>query len=1146
LKNLVSIYSQKFHSIDEIQKNLKEGSEFQFFGVPRGANSFLTGVLKSYFSESSLLVICPFNSDAEILYRESLSFVEKDKLVYLPGIESIPYEHTHYSPELKKDRIKALSAILTQKQILVFTSVAGILQTVPPKKTLTDKSILIQKGQSIDPKKLVSLLVDSGYRRETACEVYGDFSVKGEIIDVFSPYSNFPVRLDFFDEEVESIKFFDPDTQRSVQEISETIILPADEFCLTQEEKRKYREIVQSFPFHLQKPILEEGSTVFLEELIPLVHEPSGILSYFSGKPVLVFPEPNDVVERAHQLWREISILYQKRKEEIVCLPPDSIYSQGIEWNFITNKSGICFSPIQSNLTTPNSFLLNWKEADSFKGKIREVREKIQSLYTEEGARILITSSFSAQTERLASLFQSDKIEILNSNSQDVSLVNIPEKSPGLFLVLSELRVGFVLPDEKIHIWSDNDIFGRSYKRKTRFKKTSSRMIDSFIDLKEGDFVVHVNHGIGRFNKLEKVQADGKLRDYLKLEYSGGDTLLVPLDQISLVQRYVGGSESPALDSLGKSSGWKKKIERAKGSVSKLAEDLMVMYLNRMNLEGYAFPPDSVWQEEFEAEFEYEETPDQLSAIEAVKADLESKRPMDRLVCGDVGYGKTEVAIRAAFKVIMAGKQVLFIAPTTILALQHYNTLRERYKNFPIQLEMVSRFRSPKEVKEIIAKFSRGELDLLVGTHALLNSNSKPKNLGLLIIDEEQRFGVNQKESIKKYKNLVDVLTLSATPIPRTLHMSLIGIRDLSIIETPPKNRLNVETYVVAENEEIICSAIQKELDRDGQVFFLHNRVETIEQEAAQLSKILPHVSIGILHGQLTEEEVEETILDFNNRKYDILVTTTIIESGIDMPNVNTILVKRADTFGLSQLYQIRGRVGRGGRKAYAYLFYPPNLALSEQAEKRLNTIQEYQELGSGFKVAMKDLEIRGAGNLLGNEQSGNIMEIGFDLYVKMLTEEVSRLKKEEVQVEVRTAMNLSVNFHIPEEYIYDPKQKIEFYKRFEGAVDLEEVEELSKEMQDRFGEFPPDVCTFVLLEKIRVLASRLGFDSISELDGEIRLKAGKYFKGDSSKIIQLISDKKSGLSVLPKEPNVLKFQLTDKQEKKKLTELLKLLTKLK
>lgn len=1139
MKDLLKQYVKKLSEVKFHSAYNKKG-QFKFFGIPDSAISFLSAAIYSSEEKKSAIVISSTNTDSEALFREALSFLPKENIAYFPGPEVIPYDYARYSRELKIDRINALARILNEERILLFTSAIGFLKTLPSPKILKGKSIVLKKNDEIEQTNLIRTLVSLGYLREEICEEFGRFSVKGGVVDVYSPLFTDPVRLDFFGDTLESIKSFDSNTQRSISELEEVSILPVDEFLLSNKEWELYQKEIEIRGSGKKKPDMEMSHHTALEELIPVVHEPFGILDYFKNPPLILFQRQNEVVDKVFQIEREYKSLFEKRRNDIICLEPEKLISFRKEYTVLTDKKEISFHLIRPSELKENEVILPITETDSFKGKIRDVREKMEAM--KEDSILLITSSFHAQTERLKGLFEAEKIKILNEKSDEPELIHFPTV-PGAYLVLSELKNGFILPEEKIHIWTENDIFGRSYKRKSRFKKTSSRAIQSFIDLKEGDHVVHINHGIGRFVKIEKVTADSKVRDFLKLEYSGGDTLFVPLDQISLVQRYVGGSDSPVLDSLGKGT-WKKKKERAQGVINILAEELLVMYSNRMKLQGFSYPKDTIWQEEFEAEFEYEETPDQLSAIEAVKADMESPRPMDRLVCGDVGYGKTEVAIRAAFKAVMAGKQVLFIAPTTILALQHHNTFKARFENYPVKIGMVSRFRSAKEIKESIAQFSKGELDLLIGTHALLGGTIKPKNLGLLIIDEEQRFGVNHKEAIKKIKNLVDVLTLSATPIPRTLHMSLTGIRDLSIIETPPKNRQSVETFVLEDNEEIMKLAIEKELERGGQVFYLHNRVETIENEAREIGKILPEISIGILHGQLSEDEVEETIMDFNNRKYDLMVTTTIIESGIDMPNVNTMIVRRADMFGLSQLYQIRGRVGRSGRKAYAYLFYPANKSMTEQAEKRLNTISEYQELGAGFKIAMRDLEIRGAGNLLGTEQSGSIMEIGFDLYVQMLNEAVSKLKKEEVAIEVRTIVNLATSFYIPEDYIPDTKQKIEFYKRFEGALHLDEIDEISIEMEDRFGKFPDVVETFIQLEKIRVLGSSLGFEFITEDSGEIKLKSGQYFKGDPSKIMKLIVANE-GLSIYPKEPSILRFKPKSSNEKMRLKQLLSLLQRL-
>ncbi|EMM84510.1 transcription-repair coupling factor [Leptospira interrogans str. 2006001854] len=1139
--------SIEFNSKDTIcfgfRKKISVNTEVvgSVYSVTTGSHSILASSLFQKLNQT-ILVVSENNTSAEFLFREALSFLPSNDLIYLPGQEVLPYEYMRYPSEMKRERIKAIAKILSGEPVLIFTSVSGFLKTLPPIQTMQGRAIVLKKGKEIDLESLLIQLIDLGYKRVQVCETFGEFSLKGGILDIFSSYSTEPVRIDLFGEEIESIRTFDPDSQRSMTDLDQAVLLPADEYILSEEQKKEYQNFLKSSDSSLHLPEIPEGNYgIYYEELIPLVRENHGILSYFSKPPILIFPSANSVKERLFHLEKEYLSLFEKRSREVLCAPPEKLLSFGEEFKVLSESIGLSFVGLPPR--NENDLVSLLKEAPSFKGKIREVREKISELRANGGWKIVLTSSFEAQTKRLQGLFEKEGVILLNEDSTEPLPFHLGNHKSDTFLVLSELRNGFILENQKILILSENDIFGREYKRKTRFKKQNSKALQSFIDLKEGDYVVHIHHGVGKFLKIERTSAGGKERDFLKLEYSGGDSLFVPLDQISLVQRYIGGTESPRLDSLGKST-WKKTKDRVQKAVEALAEDLVQMYSNRLKLQGYAFPPDTIYQEEFEAEFEYEETPDQIEAIEAVKKDLESSRPMDRLVCGDVGYGKTEVAIRAAFKVAMAGRQIMMLAPTTILALQHYNTFKNRFENYPVRVELVSRFKTPAEIRDILADFSAGKVDMVVGTHAILSSKLKPKNLGLLIIDEEQRFGVNHKETIKKFKNLVDVLTLTATPIPRTLHMALTGIRELSIIATPPKNRQSVETYVLEEDDDLISDAIRNEIQRGGQVFYLYNRVETIEEETNYLSKLVPEVSIGILHGQMTEDEIEETLLDFYNRKYDILVTTTIIESGIDMPNVNTLFVKRADLFGLSQLYQIRGRVGRSDRKAFAYMLLPKDRVVTEQAEKRLNTIFEYQELGSGFKVAMRDLEIRGAGNLLGKEQSGDIMEVGFDLYVRMLEDAIARIKGEEIVVEVRTSVTLNTNFFIPETYISDTRQKIEFYKKLEGARDLDEIEEIYSEMLDRFGEPPEDAKTFILLEKIRTLASNLGFEFVTEMKDEIKMKSGSYFRGDHTKIIQLISAR-TGLTLNPKEPNVLIFQTEKKLEKEKLDTLIFLLSEM-
>ncbi|PKL30160.1 MAG: transcription-repair coupling factor, partial [Spirochaetae bacterium HGW-Spirochaetae-10] len=743
---------------------------------------------------------------------------------------------------------------------------------------------------------------------------------------------------------------------------------------------------------------------------------------------------------------------------------------------------------------------------------------------------------YTAQIQRISGILKSESVphEAVEWSGPDTKLSSSARDSSGgssrIVLVQSLRETGFELPEERLYLWTDSDIFGRSYKKRMRFKKTGSAPIDSYLDLREGDVIVHINHGVGRFVKLERMKAAGRERDFLVLEYAEQDRLFVPLDQISMVQKYVAPESNPQLDHLGRAS-FKKIREKVEKNIEAFAEELIQIYAARAKKQGYAFPADTVWQEEFEAEFPFDETPDQLMAIQAAKEDMEAPRPMDRLICGDVGYGKTEVAIRTVFKAVMGGKQAVVICPTTILALQHFKNFRERFANFPVRVDWVSRFRTPGEIRRIKESLASGEVDVVIGTHALLAKDVKIRNLGLLVIDEEQRFGVVHKEALKKLKTQVDVLTLSATPIPRTLHLSLTGIRDLSVIQTPPRDRKPVQTFVLEDSDAALIEAVHRELERGGQIFYLHNRIQSLDMVGARLRMLLPELRFTTLHGQMHEDDIEQILLDFTERKFDLLLTTAIIENGIDIPNVNTLIVDRADQFGLSQLYQIRGRVGRSSRQAYAYFFHQGSKVLTEQAMKRLNTLLEYQELGSGFKVAMRDLEIRGAGNVLGKEQSGDIIQVGYELYIKLLDNAVKRLKGEELEIEVRCTVNLNTDFFLSEEYIEDTRQRIEFYKRFEAARTEEEVAALADEMKDRFG--PPDKAgeVFVLVERIRTLGSLCGFENIYEEGELIHFKAGESFRVPIQHMIEILK-KNLGFFVRDGKNNVLYFKAPQASQK--------------
>lgn len=1093
----------------------------------------------------SVLCITASGREAEELASEALLFLDADRVARLPGFDAIPYEFAGISADTCRERMRLFERLRRGEPMLVFAGMEAVLRTVPDPARLSRSMIELEPGDT--PKNFTHTLVSLGYARSETCELPGEFTVKGSILDVYPVNEDYGLRFDFFDDEVESIRSFSPDTQKSGDRLEKAVILSAGEIHLDAGETKKLRDMLASLPGDLAKPewLEDPHSPVLsvmhhegLQDLFPLVLPRASVLDWFGKEPLILLAAPDELRDAEARTRRDVHAMFEKERTVRVCAPPETLL---VPESVFDLKNTVELRETEFGVEPGTSNLFQKTElrmVEGFGGRMKAARETIGGA-ARSGQTVVITSPYQAQLTRIASLFGRD-------DGVQVQTVEPPLRPPpggGLYLVRSSHRQGFRLPELGLYLWSDNDVFGRSYRRQTRFKKAGSSPIESFLDLKEKDYVVHVNHGVGRFLALERVTAAGRERDFLVLEYADGDRLFVPLDQISMVQKYIAPVEKPRLDSLGRAS-FKKVRARVAEKIEEFAEELLETYAVRASQRGITFPEDTAWQEEFEADFPFEETPDQMSAIEAVKRDMESPRPMDRLVCGDVGYGKTEVAVRAAFKAVMAGRQAVVICPTTILALQHYRTFSDRYKNYPVSVEWISRFRTRGEIQAVKEKLEAGEVDVVIGTHALLAKDVKPKNLGLLVVDEEQRFGVVHKEAIKKLRRMVDVITLSATPIPRTLHMSLVGIRDLSIIQTPPRDRLPVQTYVLEDSDTVLKEAIRRELERDGQIFYLHNRIDSIDECAKRIHDLFPGIRIGVLHGQMDDDEIEDVLVDFMERRYDVLVTTAIVENGIDIPNVNTLIVDRADLFGLSQLYQIRGRVGRSNRQAYAYLFYPKGRLMTEESQKRLHAIMEYQELGSGFKVAMRDLEIRGAGNIFGREQSGHIIDVGYELYVKMLDEAVKKLQGRIQEVEVRTSINLNADFFIPEDYIKDTRQRIEFYKRFEGAGSLDEVEELAGEMEERFGKAPESASAFVETEKIRTLASRAGFESVYEEDGgRIQFKAGEHFRVPRERIVDVLKND-SRLQVMAGSADTLYFTPKSKNAAKEAVEVLLELTR--
>ncbi|MFC1668771.1 transcription-repair coupling factor [Spirochaetota bacterium] len=1128
----------EFSSSEEFKQfikyfNTSPGSELLIEGIAPSSFPVIIASIYNHCSEQ-IIIVTENSQKMQKLYVDLTCLVDESRVCKLPPWETLPYEFVSPIESVERHRITSLYRMLEGSPMIIITTVESLIRKLP------HKSYFIQKGVTLNVKDdypfddLVEMLVTYGYTREFRVEAFSHFSVKGGIIDIFLPSQENPVRLDFFGDTLESIREFDIGSQVSIQKLKSITIYPRRELILFSKEKEKIYKILKEASqkgMELTDEIenqIDDGKIDKIrgiEDIFPLIIEDTNLPSYFPEKHRVIFLETQELISKKNLTEKIFRDLYKKKKDKTLCLKPDELLDTNT-FDETLNRS----IQLQAITTSAESLKWNMKSIPNYQGKMKFVREEI-SQRLKNNWKVIVTTGFEGQARRL--------YDLLSDFEPDSNFEVINKDNP-FNIIISPYKEGLELKDSKITIISDNEIFGKSYRKKKQFKKKTSRPIDSFLDLKPDDFVVHINHGIGIFKKIERMSAGGIERDFLMIEYAESDKLYVSLDQITMVQKYIGMTgKKPRIDCLGKKSAWNRIKKKAQEAAEEIAKELLQIYSKRSALKGFQYPPDTSWQEEFETLFEYEETPDQITAVEDVKDDMEKNKPMDRLICGDVGFGKTEIAIRAAFKSVMAGKQVAILVPTTILAMQHFSTFVKRFSDYPIEIDMISRFRSPKQIREAREKLSLGQIDIIIGTHALLGKDISIKNLGLLIIDEEQKFGVRHKEKLKIFRSLVDVLTLTATPIPRTLHMSLAGIRDLSIIATPPENRQSIETYVMEDNPDILRMAILNEVERGGQVFFVHNRVKTIDAHAAMLEKLMPEISIAVAHGQMHEHELEDIMIDFMNKKYDLLLSTTIIESGLDIPNVNTIIINRADTFGLSQLYQLKGRVGRSTIKAYAYLFYPKHVALTEEAQKRLQVISEYSELGSGFKIAMKDLEIRGAGNILGKEQSGSIMDVGFDLYSQMLEDSIKKLKGEQVSTVFRTPLFINTDFYIPDNYINDERQKIEFYKRYESCMSIAEVDKLTEELIDRFGLPPEEVKILIELERLRALASSLLIEEIVEDSKSIKIKISKQSKIDLKKLVEQIKIDPR-LSVDPENNEILIFRPNMKNVEKKLVELKK------
>ena len=1065
-------------------------------------------------STSSVLVITDKPDKAQDLSEDLESFLGKEKVRSFPGWEVPPYQWRVPHGEIIGTRLETLYQILSRNKALVVTSLGALTEKTVPPLVLKENIWNLKVGDIVQLDALVKKLDQLGFVRAAQVEEVGSFSQRGGILDVF-PYSTIsPLRIELFEDKIESIREFGVTTQRSFKKIDSALILPKREVLIEDEQIEQYLSTIEEHKAEkIRDKIRFYNEVPGLEWMCPLFGVKQANLLDYLGSQEIIFCDEMDCLKKEYQnIIDETQKLHQQaeNRKEVVPLPQEVLTS----WDEIENKLS------QHQLLEISSFTekkeacveFGMTEQEFFGGKIELLKDRIRE-YEKQKQKVYIVCENTTTKDRI--------VELLDELSA----------TPDFPVAI--LREGFGFAQANLAILTEHQIFSRLFRRRIRKKFKQGLALSSYNSLSIGDYVVHIDFGVGRYTGLETLSVDNKTRDCLEIRYQGDDKLFVPIEEFNRVQKFVGKEGAPTLSRLG-GSNWEKLKTRTKKAIEQMTKELLVLYAERKTKLGFAFSADTRWQKELESSFIYEETPDQWDTIKKVKKDMESASPMERLVCGDVGYGKTEVAVRAAFKCVQDGKQVAILVPTTILAQQHLVTFTERLSNFPLKVEMLSRFKSKKEQKKIVEDLKQGKADIVIGTHRLLQKDIEFKDLGLVIIDEEQRFGVAHKEKLKKLKKLVDVLTMTATPIPRTMQLSLMGIRDMSIINTPPKYRLPVETEVARLDEELIADAILKEIDRGGQVYFVHNRVESIDSMYSYLKKIVPQVRIATAHGQMEEGALEEVMLSFLDRKYDLLLTTSIIESGLDIPNVNTIIIHRADRFGLAQLYQLRGRVGRSNQKAYAYLLIPPFGSLGESARKRIRALEQFTELGSGFHLAMRDLEIRGAGNILGAQQHGFIQEIGFDLYCRLLDEAVKEIKGEKIEKLPEVKIDFDIDLYIPSEYIVNLEQRVEIYRKLSSAESLDKIEEIAVEIKDRFGELLSEAENLLEVMRIKLIAAKKGITQLRLRDDILRIWFSKEKKIDRKQIENFARSAQYPLEFSASQDFGVKVDLTDALDKLK------------
>ncbi|MFW6035372.1 MAG: transcription-repair coupling factor [Halothermotrichaceae bacterium] len=1122
------------NKIQNITKSINSGNNIVFKGLSQTRFIY---VFSNFVEKINgcILLIAYDNVHVNRYYEDLIRLLPKERVMIYPETEILPHEQIVEDLHETGQRIKVLQALTQQKNKIIITTIETLFRKLIPVEIFKQNRLILKHGREYNMKDLSSHLITAGYQRLPMVEDSGQFSIRGGILDVFTLSNSKPFRIEFFGDEIDSIRQFDAATQLSDDRFDKVVIPPASEIIINQDKiEQSLRQIRADFNRGITKlkqlkkteeaEYLTEKKKESIEKLEQLNEFPGyeqflpyfylhldSFLDYFPEDTHIFMDQAEKVLHRIKNYEREIAETQATLLEQGSILPT---YSE----NFLTSHQLISkFKKIVGGYVLPehkqiqfvnyyDEYKFKTRAVEPFHGKVELLKESVEN-YINENYKVIITLNSTSKAKRIA--------EFLLENGLNAVAESDIYKSGQVNVITGSLFEGFVLEDFKIVVFAEKEVFGKPQKKRRQLKEMDQGVkISSLNELSVGDYVVHENHGIGKYLGVKTMKVQEKHKDYLVLKYAGEDKLYVPTVQVNLVQKYIGADQNPPkLYKLGGSE-WKKVKQKVQNSVKEMAIGLLELYAERETVEGFSFSEDTVWQKEFEEAFPYEETPDQLTAIEEVKTDMEDNTPMDRLLCGDVGYGKTEVAIRAAFKAVMDGKQTAVLVPTTILAQQHYNTFVERMENYPINIEMISRFKTAKEQRQILKKLAIGEVDIIIGTHRLLSKDIVFHELGLLIVDEEQRFGVTHKERLKDFKTNVDVLTLTATPIPRTLHMALVGVRDMSVIETPPENRFPIRTYIREFNKELIRDAIRKEIGRGGQVYFVHNRVEDIDKKADMIRKLIPESRVAIGHGQMNEKRLEKLMFNFYNNQYDVLVCTTIIETGLDLPNVNTIIINKADQMGLAQLYQLRGRVGRSNRVAYAYLLYEKDRILPEVAEKRLRAIKEFTNLGSGFKIAMRDLEIRGAGNLLGPEQHGHIASIGFSLYCKLLENAVEELKGKEKDANKKVEIKLNIDAYLPDDFIPHSKQKIEIYKKIMSIKSENDYSDILDEVIDRFGSPPKEAVNLIDISLIKLKARKMGIYKVLQENGIINCYFNNAGEVDGKVIFDLIETYKSKIKI--------------------------------